>query len=70
MDLQLKLLWLLCFYFKIVPVSFLLPTQIYILPLHTQGLLSIHLNKLQPTVNPSEYTTAIVSFSGLGINSS
>lgn len=69
MDLHLKLLWLLCFYFKVICVSSILPTQTHLLPLHTQGLLSVPLNKLQPTINPSGYTTATASSHGLGMKS-
>lgn len=69
MDLHLKLLRLLFFYFKVIPLSSLLPEQSHLLPLYTQGLLSAHLNKLQPTINPSGCTTATASSPELGMKS-
>lgn len=69
MDLHLKLLWLLCFYFKKIRVSSILPTQTHLLPLHTQGLLSVHLNKLQSTINPSGCTTTTAPSCELGMES-
>lgn len=69
MDLHLKFLRLLVFYFKLIPASSLLPEQSHLLPLHTQGLLSVHLNKLQPTINPSGYTPATALSPELGMKS-
>lgn len=67
MGLYLKWLRLLCFYSTLIPHSSPPAMQTHLLPLHTQDFLSVHLNKLQPTINPSKYTTATDSSSGLGI---
>lgn len=69
MDLHLKWLWLLRFYSKLIPLPSLTLAQTHLLPLHTQDLLSVHLNKLQPTVNPSRYTINTASSPRLGIKS-